>query len=298
MFHRPKSESATQAQATTDKNTVTSQAGLSSSVQPGASASSAAPAASSTPNTSPNTFTEKDTNSMSANPESGDKTAETARTGVELPGSATSFQRPGVPPGAQSPAAARMPGQAPGQSAYAASPYGVPGAASAPNPYGASAASPVASTASTPYGSAATADGRRLVVGQGITLSGEIEHCDTLIVEGTIEAALKGASILDITETGMFYGTVEISECTIAGRFEGDLTVAGRLTVKSSGVIIGSISYRELAVEAGATVDGKISPMNGSGASSAKRTGNKDAKPKGRDQGNELPFSGQASVAG
>lgn len=56
-----------------------------------------------------------------------------------------------------------------------------------------------------------------------------------LIVEGTVEAALKGASSLEIAETGMFYGTVEISEATIAGKFEGDLTVNGRLTVRSSG---------------------------------------------------------------
>lgn len=107
----------------------------------------------------------------------------------------------------------------------------------------------------------ATADGRKLVVGEGITLSGEIEACDHLIVEGKVEAALKGARVLDIAETGVFYGTVEIDEATIAGRFEGDLTVGGRLTVRATGSITGAISYKELAVEAGATIDGKINPV-------------------------------------
>jgi cytoskeletal protein CcmA (bactofilin family) len=103
--------------------------------------------------------------------------------------------------------------------------------------------------------------GRKLIVGNGISMSGEIDACDHLIVEGKVEAALKGASLLDIAETGVFYGTVEIEEATIAGRFEGDLTVNGRLTIKSTGSITGAISYRELAVDAGATVDGKISPI-------------------------------------
>jgi cytoskeletal protein CcmA (bactofilin family) len=103
--------------------------------------------------------------------------------------------------------------------------------------------------------------GRKLIVGEGISLSGEIDACDHLIVEGKVEAALKGASLLDVAETGVYYGTVEIEEAMIAGRFEGDLTVNGRLTIKSTGSITGAISYKELAVEAGAVVDGKISPL-------------------------------------
>jgi len=67
------------------------------------------------------------------------------------------------------------------------------------------------------------ASGRQLSIGQGITMSGEIEACDHLVVEGTVEAALKGASLLEITESGSFFGTVEIEEATIAGRFEGDI---------------------------------------------------------------------------
>lgn len=104
--------------------------------------------------------------------------------------------------------------------------------------------------------------GRRLMIGEGITLSGEIESCDHLVVEGTVEAALKGAKILDIAESGVYYGTVEIENATIAGRFEGDIRVDGRLTVKSTGRISGTITYRELAVESGAMIDGKIAPLN------------------------------------
>lgn len=142
---------------------------------------------------------------------------------------------------------------------------------------------------------------RRLVIGQGITMSGEIEACDYLLVEGTLEAALKGAKVLDIAECGVFYGSVEIEEATVAGRFEGELTVNGRLTIKSGGSVTGAVAYKELAVEAGATLDGKISPL-ASKAAAASGSPKKPMAPKNDNggsavEGSELPFSGNAAAA-
>lgn len=119
------------------------------------------------------------------------------------------------------------------------------------------------------YGTAQTktvSDGRKLIIGEGITMSGEIENCDQLLVEGTVEATLNGAKMLDIAETGIFFGSVDIEEADIAGRFDGDLTVDGRLTIRSTGSIRGSIVYRELIVEAGANIEGKIASMASAGA--------------------------------
>lgn len=125
-----------------------------------------------------------------------------------------------------------------------------------------------------------SSEDRRLVIGQGITMSGEIEHCDMLLVEGTIEAALKGAKMLEISETGTFYGTVEIDEAQIAGRFEGDITVNGRLTLTAGGVITGSISYKELQIEAGATIDGKLTPLKEGASASNKAPAKKEKSAK------------------
>lgn len=145
---------------------------------------------------------------------------------------------------------------------------------------------------------ASNSQGRQLNIGPGITMSGEIEACDHLVVEGTVEAALKGASVLEIAETGAFYGTVEIDEANIAGRFEGDITVKGRLTIQSTGTIIGSVSYKELSMEAGATLDGSVSPI---GSQNAVQSGGKKAAPKARkvsqDNASQLPFSDGKAVA-
>ncbi|MFK7839086.1 MAG: polymer-forming cytoskeletal protein [Bdellovibrionales bacterium] len=113
----------------------------------------------------------------------------------------------------------------------------------------------------------ASSGDRRLTIGAGITMSGEIEACDYLLVEGTVEAALKGASVLDIAETGVFYGTVEIEDATIAGRFEGDITAQGRLVLREGATVTGTIAYKELEIEAGAIIDGKLTPLSGVSAS-------------------------------
>lgn len=176
------------------------------------------------------------------------------------------------------------PGQAGAQNSRSAYPGAYPGAAGA-------AASNTPAYAPQPA-SSSEADGRKLVIGQGISLSGEIEACDHLIVEGTVEAALKGANNMEISETGAFYGAVEIEEATIAGRFEGDLTVRGRLTVQSTGSIVGSISYKELAIEAGAMIEGSVTPLDSQNAGSKnKKSGSKVKSKVRQDNSAELPFS-------
>ncbi|MGH1398129.1 MAG: bactofilin family protein [Alphaproteobacteria bacterium] len=118
---------------------------------------------------------------------------------------------------------------------------------------------------------------RRLTIGRGITMSGEIESCDYLLVEGTVEAALKGASTLEIAESGVFYGTVEIADAEISGRFEGDIVATGRLTLREGATVTGSIAYKELEIEAGAVIDGKLTPLQAVQAAAQKPSATKKA---------------------
>ena len=99
---------------------------------------------------------------------------------------------------------------------------------------------------------------RRLSVGRDITLTGEITACDQLVVEGRVEARLSECRSIEIFDTGVFKGSAEIDEADIGGRFEGDLSVRGRLRVRATGLISGSVRYGELEVEAGGRIVGTI----------------------------------------
>jgi cytoskeletal protein CcmA (bactofilin family) len=104
--------------------------------------------------------------------------------------------------------------------------------------------------------------GRKLIVGSGISLAGEISACDHLVVEGRIEAKLKDCRRIDVADGGVFKGSAEIQEADIGGRFEGELTVRGRLTLRGSGTVVGTLRYGELQIEAGGELRGSVEPLD------------------------------------
>jgi cytoskeletal protein CcmA (bactofilin family) len=102
----------------------------------------------------------------------------------------------------------------------------------------------------------------RLVVGPDIKLKGvEISDCDTLIVEGRVEATLD-SRVLEITPNGVFQGTIAVDNAEIHGRFEGELTVRKQLVIYGAGKVSGKIRYAKIKVEEGAELSGEISMLD------------------------------------
>jgi cytoskeletal protein CcmA (bactofilin family) len=102
----------------------------------------------------------------------------------------------------------------------------------------------------------------KLVVGPDIKLKGvEISDCDTLIVEGRVEATLD-SRVLEITPNGVFQGTIAVDNAEIHGRFEGELTVRKQLIISSAGKVSGKIRYAKIKVEEGAELSGEISMLD------------------------------------
>ena len=101
--------------------------------------------------------------------------------------------------------------------------------------------------------------GSKLTVGPNIKLKGvEITDCDTLFIEGVVEATID-ARVIQISENGSFNGTANVDVAEIRGVYEGTLTVRDKLTVHASGKIKGKIVYGKLEVEEGANITGEIS---------------------------------------
>ena len=102
----------------------------------------------------------------------------------------------------------------------------------------------------------------KLVVGPDIKLKGvEISDCDTLIVEGRVEATLD-SRVLEITPHGVFQGTIAVDNAEIHGRFEGELTVRKQLVISGAGKVSGKIRYAKIKVEEGAEISGEISMLD------------------------------------
>lgn len=96
-----------------------------------------------------------------------------------------------------------------------------------------------------------------LHVGRGLKLEGKIQSCDSLVIEGDVQATIESGT-LTITETGDVRGDATVDEAEVNGKFDGTLTVKKCLTINSSGRVTGTVRYGELKVEQGGQVSGEI----------------------------------------
>jgi predicted nucleotide-binding protein len=108
-------------------------------------------------------------------------------------------------------------------------------------------------------------EGKRLIVGVGISLAGEIVACDTIVVEGTLTAEVKDTNNIIVSKEGRFINSGEFETADIAGYVEGNLNVRGLLTLRSTARIkCDFLHYKSIVKEEGAVIEqgpfGSIAP--------------------------------------
>ena len=189
------------------------------------------------------------------------------------------FGRPENTPRRDAISSPGMPAKGPGsvsdiQAARAGGPAkqatGVP--AAAPNP-SVAPVTPIPPPTAIPAESKGTADasdaqtnggmmGARLIVGPDVKLKGaEILDCDTLVVEGRVEATMD-SRVIRIAENGSFSGKVSIDVAEIHGVFEGELTARSQLIIHSTGRVSGKILYGKLVADEGCELCGEVSMLS------------------------------------
>jgi cytoskeletal protein CcmA (bactofilin family) len=98
----------------------------------------------------------------------------------------------------------------------------------------------------------------KLTVGPNIKLKGvEITDCDTLVVEGSVEATMD-SRVIQISERGSFKGSAEIDIAEIRGQFDGNLTARQKLVIYSTGKVTGRVRYGKVVIEEGGQLSGEV----------------------------------------
>lgn len=145
-------------------------------------------------------------------------------------------------------------------------------ASSSAQPFSAPAATPAPATPAAPE------SGATLTVGPNIKLKGvEITDCDTLVVEGTVEATMN-SRVIQIAEQGAFKGSAEIDIAEVRGTFDGNLTVRQKLVIFSTGKVTGKIRYGKIVIEEGGQLSGEITFGTSGNSDSKSSTGTSTAK--------------------
>lgn len=134
--------------------------------------------------------------------------------------------------------------------------------AARPNPASPNTAAPSATLNPASTASNELPSGARLIVGPDVKLKGaEILDCDTLVVEGRVEATMD-SRVIRIAESGAFTGKVSIDIAEIYGHFEGDLTARTQLIIHASGRVSGKIRYGKLVIDEGGELCGDINTLS------------------------------------
>jgi cytoskeletal protein CcmA (bactofilin family) len=113
----------------------------------------------------------------------------------------------------------------------------------------------------------------KLFVGVNIKLKGvEITDCDTLVIEGQVEATVHSKA-MEIAKPGTLKGNAQIDVAEIHGEFVGELTARTRLVVHGTGRVSGTIRYGKLVIAEGGEITGDVKRLESSESSPASGAG-------------------------
>lgn len=96
-----------------------------------------------------------------------------------------------------------------------------------------------------------------LIVGQGVVLNGTLKVPNKTLVSGSLNGELQTKS-LTVESYGHITGKINCENADIAGHVGDDLTSTEFLILRSSSVISGDIFYKEMQIDKGAKITGKL----------------------------------------
>lgn len=99
----------------------------------------------------------------------------------------------------------------------------------------------------------------RSIIGQDMTIVGDLSFKSKIQIDGKIQGNLTGTSLV-VSETGRIIGNVRTESLVCYGQVDGDLTV-GKMFLKKTGVINGRVETSDLSVESGGRLNGEIKSL-------------------------------------
>lgn len=96
------------------------------------------------------------------------------------------------------------------------------------------------------------------LIGPSTTIKGKIKTTKDLRIDGTLEGNIQTKAKVIVGSQGKIKGEVSASDASISGLVEGGIVTEKTLELKQSSTIVGDVSTKELIVENGAKLNGKI----------------------------------------
>ena len=97
------------------------------------------------------------------------------------------------------------------------------------------------------------------VIGDRLTIRGEIDTDGTIRVDGRIEGGLHRAGMLIVGAGGEVIGDVEAVDVVVAGTIRGNVHATGRVEIEPGAAVHGDIRANIMLLREGAMLHGQVS---------------------------------------
>ncbi len=103
------------------------------------------------------------------------------------------------------------------------------------------------------------------LIADGVEITGDLVFASGMRIDGHVKGDVVGRtgetkvpSLLVLSAKGRIEGSVRCGDAVINGTVDGDLDVEHRLELQSDARVTGTIRYRQLQMDVGATVQGHL----------------------------------------
>src|SRR5690606_27424631 len=87
---------------------------------------------------------------------------------------------------------------------------------------------------------------------EGTNITGDIVASSGMRIDGTVQGNIKTPSKVVLGESGVIKGILECENADIEGKFSGQMTISGTLTLRATAQVDGDVVAGKLAIEPGA----------------------------------------------
>lgn len=99
--------------------------------------------------------------------------------------------------------------------------------------------------------------GRETFIADGVIISGDLHGNGTILVEGIVEGEVRVAGSVTVHPSGLITGTVEADTIRVAGSVVGNIIASEHLQLERTGTIDGDVTCVSFVLEDGGRLNGR-----------------------------------------
>lgn len=98
--------------------------------------------------------------------------------------------------------------------------------------------------------------GAATLINEGCKISGFLGGTGDFLVNGEIEGDGEISGTVTLADNGIWRGTIKADSIIVCGQVDGDIVASGKVEIRASAKIVGTVTGQAIAVAEGAVVEG------------------------------------------